>query len=336
MTKTDSFISTADRLAALAEPVRLRIVAALETAELSVGEVARVVQLPQSTISRHLKSLAEAGWVIRRAEGPSTFYCVAMDDLSPEARDIWSAVRVHAVDGAQLAEDSRRIAAVLAERRTDSVTFFGRLGGEWDQVRTQLFGSRFTAEAMLNLISRDWVIADVGCGTGNAAELLATRVAEVIAIDQSTAMLEAAQRRLESHAPNNSTNNSSNDPSIISSKVRFVLGGTETLPIADASVDAVTCVLVLHHVDEPWRALAEIRRVLRTFRGGGVALVVDMQRHTRDEYRRTMGHKHQGFDAPMIEAMATKAGLKLVHYEALAPEPESMGPGLFAARLEVL
>lgn len=316
--KSEHLITTADRLAALGEGLRLRLVAALESAELSVGEVARVVQVPQSTVSRHLKALAEAGWVTRRADGPATFYRVSMDDMSPEARDVWHAVRAHAVDAAQLAEDQRRVSAVVAERRTDSVTFFGRLGGEWDAVRSQLFGTRFTAEALLGLVPRNWTVADIGCGTGNAAELLASRVADVIAVDQSETMLAAARRRV--HGMHN---------------VRFEAGTVESLPLNDASVDAVISVLVLHHVAEPGRALAEMRRVLRTFRGGGVALVVDMQRHTREEFRRTMGHLHQGFDRATMSTLASDAGLSLTRYIELAPEPESMGPGLFAARLEV-
>lgn len=317
--KADPTITTADRLAALGEVLRLRLIAALESAELSVGEVARVLQLPQSTISRHLKALAEAGWVVRRAEGPATYYRVSMDELGPEARDIWAAVRAHAVDATQLAEDARRIGAVLAERRTDSITFFGRVGGEWDQVRTQLFGGHFTCEALLGLIPRNWVVADVGCGTGNVAEVLAPRVEQVIAVDQSGGMLDAAKRRLDG-----------------ATNVRFVEGGVESLPLRDASVDAATCLLVLHHVERPELALREMRRILRTNRGGAVALVVDMQRHSREEYHRTMGHKHLGFDADTLAALSRQAGLTLARYDALIPHPDSLGPGLFAARLELI
>lgn len=317
--KAEPTITTADRLAALGEVLRLRLIAVLESAELSVGEVARVVQLPQSTVSRHLKALAEAGWVVRRAEGPATYYRVSMDELGPESRDIWAAVRAHAVDATQLAEDARRIGAVLAERRTDSVTFFGRVGGEWDQVRAQLFGGQFTCEALLGLIPRNWVVADIGCGTGNAAEVLAQRVEQVIAIDQSTGMLDAAKRRLDG-----------------ATNVRFVEGQVESLPLKDATVDAATCLLVLHHVEKPELALREMRRVMRTSRGGGVALVVDMQRHTREEYHRTMGHKHLGFDADTLAELAKTAGLNLARYDALTPHPDSLGPGLFAARLELL
>ena len=57
------------RLALLAEPVRIRILALLEQQELVVGELVRILQLPQSTVSRHLKALRTAGWIERRSEG---------------------------------------------------------------------------------------------------------------------------------------------------------------------------------------------------------------------------------------------------------------------------
>ena len=54
--------------------------------------------------------------------------------------------------------------------------FFGRVGGEWDQIRTQLFGRAFTAEALAALADPSWTVADLGCGTGDAASLLAASV----------------------------------------------------------------------------------------------------------------------------------------------------------------
>lgn len=68
-----------DSLAALADPVRGRLLMALERHELAVGELAAVLQLPQSTVSRHLKTLVEAGWVASRADGPSRRYRFAAD-----------------------------------------------------------------------------------------------------------------------------------------------------------------------------------------------------------------------------------------------------------------
>ncbi|QOJ01390.1 MAG: metalloregulator ArsR/SmtB family transcription factor [Phycisphaeraceae bacterium] len=304
----------AERVSSLGEPVRLRLLRILESNELSVGEIAKVVQGPQSSVSRHLKALADAGWVVRRTEGTATLYRLTMDDLTPACRGVWTAIRDEAATSMEMAEDGRRVEAVLAERRTDSQAFFGRVAGEWDELRTSLFGERFTPAALLGLLPRSWTVADLGCGTGDAAAWLAPVVARVIAVDQSEAMIAAGCRRL-AHAGN----------------VEFVRGDLERLPLADASVDAAVMGLVLHHVEDPSAALREARRVLRPTPGGGVLMVIDMVAHDRAEYRPTMGHKHLGFSGARMSELMRGAGFAGCEYRELPRETQARGPGLFAA-----
>lgn len=313
MRRAEETSSVTERLAALGEFVRLRIMRLLESQELSVGEVAQVVQLPQSTVSRHLKVLADGGWVARRNEGTATLYRLVFDDLSPSCRALWRTVREQ-MSGGELAEDSRRLAAVLDERKTDSQTFFGRASGEWDAIRAELFGNRFTSLALLSLFRRNWTIADIGCGTGNASELIAPVVERVLAIDQSTEMLNAARRRLRGH-----------------DNIEFIESPAERVKGLDGTVDVCVCMLVLHHLDQPEGAMRQMHRLLRADRGGGLALVVDMLNHDRDAYRRTMGHRHLGFNREAIETMMKRAGFTEISYRELPSEPEAKGPGLFAA-----
>ncbi len=303
-----------DLLADLGDPVRLRMLSILEREELSVGEVAQVVQLPQSTVSRHLKALSEGGWLRRRSAGPATLYRLSLDELDPAARELWLAVRQHAESLAGGEEDRRRLGSVLARRREDSIAFFGKLAGQWDDLRQELFGTSFTADALLSLIPAEWVVADLGCGTGNAAEHIAPYVEQVIAVDQSETMLAAAQKRL--HGARN---------------VEYRVGTLEALPLADESVDAVTCLLVLHHVEEPVRVLREMHRVLRTYRGGGLAVIVDMVAHDRAEYREQLGHRHLGFAHEEMERMLREAGFPRIRMRELPASPSGKGPGLFVA-----
>ena len=58
-----------DQLTALSDAIRGRILAVLEGRELTVSELCDIVQLPQSTVSRHLKTLADGDWVTSRPEG---------------------------------------------------------------------------------------------------------------------------------------------------------------------------------------------------------------------------------------------------------------------------
>lgn len=301
----------AELLSALSEPLRLRICRMLEQQELTVGEVAKVVQMPQSTVSRHLKVLADAGWVVRRTEGTAAYYQLTLDDLSPAARAVWVAVRSSGDADPQLNEDARRLEAVLAERPIDSKSYFGRVAGAWDKVRAELFGHDFTARALCSLLPRHWVVADLGCGAGNGAELIAPFVREVIGVDESDAMLSAAKRRLSGL-----------------DNVRLERGRIEQLPLKDGEVDAALCILVLHHLPEPARAIREMRRILKP---GGLAAVIDMNEHGRAIYRHTMGHQHLGFSAERVKQLFMDAGLVDVAVSPLPSDPDSKGPGLFVA-----
>jgi SAM-dependent methyltransferase len=306
--------SLAEILAPLSEPIRLRLLRLLEADELSVGELASIVQVPQSTVSRHLKILSDGGWLVRRSVGTATLYRLVLDDLSPSIRSLWLPIRAQLAHSPDTEEDDRRLQGVLLERRIDSQAFFGRVAGEWDALRARLFGTDFTATAMLGLLPRTWTVADLGCGTGNASELLAGHIQKVIAVDQSEPMLKAARKRLGS-APN----------------ITLLQGPLERLPLRDRTVDATVCILVLHHVPEPVAALREMKRILRSENSGGVALVVDMLEHDREEFRHSMGHAHLGFSAADIRDSMKQAGFKAVNVTILPSDPEAKGPGLFAA-----
>lgn len=61
----------------LEEETRLRILALLmEAGELCVCDLIAILQLPQSTISRHLAHLRNAGWLQDRREGVWIYYSI--------------------------------------------------------------------------------------------------------------------------------------------------------------------------------------------------------------------------------------------------------------------
>lgn len=316
---TDS-IPLASSLSTLSDALRLRMLRVLEREELAVGEVAKIVQLPQSTVSRHLKTLAEGGWLSRRSEGTATLYRVVLDDLDTPMRSLWVTVRdsINEQPSLELEADLRRLGHVVQARRTDSRAFFGRVAAEWQSVRESLFGHSFTAPGLLALLDPDWVVADLGCGSGDAARHLAPHVKSVLAVDQSEAMLETAAGLLGSH-----------------SNVELLCGDLEAVPLPDRSVDAAVVSLVLHHVENPQAVLAEAARVLRTSNNGGTLVVIDMLAHDRDEYRRTMGHVHLGFDPATIEQMLTEAGFARTRVHELPTQTDTRGPGLFVASARV-
>lgn len=63
-----------DQLTVLSDAIRVRMLAVLEGRELTVSELCDVVQLPQSTVSRHLKTLLDGEWVASRRDGTRRLY----------------------------------------------------------------------------------------------------------------------------------------------------------------------------------------------------------------------------------------------------------------------
>jgi ArsR family transcriptional regulator len=298
-------------LGSLADPTRLRLLALLERHELGVVELCDVLQLPQSTVSRHLKVLAEEGWLLSRRDGTAHFY--RADDAPPAAaRRLWKVARAELGGWATLEQDGVRLARRLAARREESDAFFAGAAGEWEKLRGELYGAAFGGEALLALLPRDLVVADLGCGTGDLSARLARHVRKVVAVDRSAAMLKAARRRVEGLG-----------------NVELHRADLEALPLDDASCDAALLVLALTYVLEPGRVLAEAHRIVRP---GGTVAVVDLLAHDDDAFRRRMGQASLGFEPGALQALVALAGLDAARCHALPPEPGARGPALFLCR----
>ncbi len=303
--------SMVDHLATLADPLRCRMLQVLERHELTVSELCVVMQLPQSTVSRHLKTLADASWVNSRRDGTSRYYSMTVEDLDAGARRLWPILREQVAATAGAEHDERRVQSVLARRRTKSEQFFSSASGQWDRLREELFGTAFHLHALLGLLDPAAIVGDLGCGTGQLTELVAPHVARVVAVDSSADMLQAARRRLADLA-----------------NVDVRHGALEGLPIDEGQLDLAMMGLVLHHVPNPARALGECARVLKP---GGRALVIDMLPHDRVEYQQQMGHVWLGFPERQMHKLLAAAGFGGIRSRALPINQEARGPALFAA-----
>jgi ubiquinone/menaquinone biosynthesis C-methylase UbiE len=300
-----------DDLTALADSTRSRMLLLLERHELTVGELCSVLQLPQSTVSRHLKTLSDASWVSSRRDGTSRYYTLALDDRGPATRRLWTLLReqVSATPGAD--QDARRLKTVLARRQTKSQQFFESAAGQWDKLREELFGRASYLQALPALLEPSWTVGDLGCGTGEVAAALAPFVSRVIAVDRSGEMLQAARRRLRD-----------------ARNVDVRRGDLESLPIDDGTLDAATLLLVLHHMPSPAAALSEAFRVLRP---GGRVAIADMLPHDHEEYRQQMGHVWLGFAEDQLQRLLAAAGFRDVRLVPLPTSADAKGPALFVA-----
>jgi ubiquinone/menaquinone biosynthesis C-methylase UbiE len=300
-----------DDLTTLSDSTRSRMLVLLERHELTVTELCGVLQLPQSTVSRHLKTLADASWVVSRRDGTSRYYTLSVDDRDAPTRRLWSLLREQVAATAGADQDARRLKGVLARRQSKSQEFFESTAGQWDKLREELFGAASHLQALPALLDERWTIGDLGCGTGQVASALAPFVARVIAVDRSGEMLQAARRRLRDLPT-----------------VEVKRGELEALPIADAELDAATLLLVLHHLPDPAAALAEASRVLKP---DGRLVILDMLPHDREEYRQQMGHVWLGFGDDQLRRLLASSGFERVRIVPLPAHAAAKGPALFVA-----
>lgn len=308
-------IAHADRLlswmASLADPTRLRLLRLLERHELGVVELCDVLQLPQSTVSRHLKVLLNQKWARSRRQATTHLYRTILDELDPAARKLWLLAREQTDRWPTVKQDQLRLDRLLHDRELDSQTFFAGAAAEWETLRRELYGEHFSASALLALLPSDLVIADLGCGSGNLAAELAPHVKTVIAVDNSPAMLKAAKHRTAGMT-----------------NVQLRKGDLAAVPIEDGSCDAALLVLALSYVTAPENVLEEMHRILKP---GGRAVIVDLLPHDREDFRRQMGQTSRGMDLVELNQMMAKAGFVDMKLRQLPPEPGVKGPALFMA-----
>jgi ArsR family transcriptional regulator len=298
-------------MGALSDPTRIRLLLLLERRELGVAELCAILQMPQSTVSRHLKVLLEQGWVLGRAQATNRLYRLGPQAREGMGRRLWLLAREEAAQWPATRHDALRLARRLEPSRRDAQAFFAGAAGRWDRLRAELYGSSFETLALVSLLPPEWTVADLGCGTGQAAAALAPFVRSVIGIDQSAAMLRAAARRTSALA-----------------NVELRQGSLEALPLVDASVDAALLLLALTYVADPTQAAAEVCRVVRP---GGRVVIVDLLRHDRDDFRRRMGQESLGFEAEELRGVLDGAGFIETAARPLAPEPAAKGPALLLA-----
>ena len=293
----------------LSDLTRARLLRLLERTELTVVEMCSTLQLPQSTVSRHLKLLSDDGWAVSRRDGTSNLYRMPNGEMDPGQKKLWSLVKSHSVSIGTSDLDDARLEQVVEARRSRSQAFFSSAAGKWDRLRADLFGHRVDAWAFAAALPGDAIVGDLGCGTGAVAQTIAPWVQQVVAVDSSAAMMQSARKRLKD-LPN----------------IDLRRGELTQLPIEDETLSHAILILVLPYLMTPQSVFQEAWRVTKP---GGKLIVVDMVPHDRSEYREELGHSWQGFPAYQIQSWMTQAGWQEMRYALMPPETEAKGTGLF-------
>jgi ubiquinone/menaquinone biosynthesis C-methylase UbiE len=294
-------------LKAAGEETRLRVLALLAEAELTVSDLTDILRQSQPRISRHLKLLAEAGLVERFREGTWAFFRLAeQGGGAAVARSLLD--RLDPADQTVI-RDRARLASVRQARAAAAQAYFRAHAVEWDRIRKL----HVTDEAVEGAIKAALAekpfrsLLDLGTGTGRMLELFGGEIERGLGLDLSLDMLLMARDRLERG-------------SLKHCSVRQ--GDIYDLALANDSFDVVILHQVLHFLDDGWRAIREAARVLRP---GGRLLVVDFAPHEQEFLREQFAHRRLGFAPETVTQWMTASGLEPVLHKSLAPEPGSDG-----------
>jgi len=291
-------------LKAAGEGTRLRILALLAEADLTVSDLTEILRQSQPRLSRHLRLLAEAGLVERFREGSWAFFRLGERG---SAADIARALIARLdTDDPAITRDRERLAAVRATRAAAAQNYFRRHAAEWDRIR-KLHVADTAVEAAIGAALADKPIRallDLGTGTGRMLELFAGEVERGLGLDLSLDMLSLARARLDRAGLKHCS-------------VRQ--GDIYDLALPRDSFDVVIIHQVLHFLDDSARAIREAARVLRP---SGRLLVVDFAPHDLEFLREEHAHRRLGFAAETVAQWLEAAGLDVLRQQTFPPGPE--------------
>lgn len=268
--------------------------------------------MTQPTVSRQLAPLRELGLVDQRREGTWVFYSPG-DAMSEQG--MLSVLRAGFANMPTFNDDIAGVKRVLEARRERSKKFFNERAGFYGHGKEPGGGYEAIATAFsLALDGKD--VIDLGCGEGGLALLMARGGANVTAVDSAPNMVDYLSNRAAQDKLRN---------------LKVLLGDFESVPLPDASADFIIISQALHHAARPAGAIVEAARLARP---GGRVVILDLERHDREEMRFEYGDLWLGFNAEEVKAMMGEAKLVEVSVKTIGTkEPPNV---LFAVGTKAL
>lgn len=298
-------------LRAAAEGTRLRILALLMQAELTVSDLTEILRQSQPRISRHLKLLSEAGLIERHREGSWAFFRVADQEGGAEMVRLLS--EYLDPEDPVLSRDRERLVAVRQARAKAAQDYFSAHAAQWDRIR-KLHAADDAVEAAIVQALADKPmrsLLDLGTGTGRMLELFGPSIERGLGVDLSPDMLSLARARLDRAGLKHCS-------------VRQ--GDIYNLALPRESFDVVLVHQVLHFLEDGARAIREAARVLTP---AGRLMVIDFAPHDLEFLREEHAHHRLGFAPETVSQWLEAAGLDVTLQTNIAPE----GDGKIAVSL---
>lgn len=274
---------------ALSDETRLRLLIVLQKYELNVNEIVLVVDMIQSGVSRHLKILLESGLLTSRRDGSFIYYSAAKNQ---RVGTLVSLIEQGSKREDVFKKDLAKSREMIKIRQNRTKGFFKTVAPRWDRLKKEVLGNFNLNSVIIEKLSLEGHISDLGCGTGELIEILAQKVShKVIGIDSSPEMLEQARSRLSK---------------LENAQLR--LGELEHLPMRNKEIDTVIMNMVLHHISQPRLPIAEAYRVLKP---GGMFVLSDFEKHDAQKIKKILGGSWMGFEKEQITTWLTDHGFNI-------------------------
>lgn len=290
-----------EALRAAGEGTRLRLLSLLSEGEHSVKDLTEILGQSQPRVSRHLKLLADAGLVVRHAEGAWAYY-----RLSPNGNggDLarWLISRLDHTD-AERRRDMERLEAVRAAQQAQAAAYFAKVAESWDLLRSLHVPEEAVEAAIVEAAGPQPVdlLLDLGTGTGRMLELLAPHYRRGIGLDASREMIAVARARLAAAG-------------IGQAQIR--LGDLADIDQSFGPAELIVIHQVLHYFDDPGRVLSQARRALAP---GGRMLIVDFAPHELEFLRSHHAHRRLGLSDAQMFQWARAARLRVADLKTFPP-----------------
>lgn len=274
----------------LAEPGRLRLLALVAEAELSVGELAELLEDSQPNVSRYATSLRQGGLIVDRRQGTRTF--VRLAEWASRDPVVSDAIG----EGRRLCRGEGRLDRISSVvRRRDKAARRDFEEGERDpnEIKPAIEVPAY-AFAVAQLTQARGIAIDAGTGDGAMLDVLAPFFRRVIAIDRSPLQLKRAQARIAQRAYQN--------VELLCGEI----GDREVRLRVGEGADAVFATRLLHQTASPRVTMAALAALLRP---GGELLVIEHLAAQENEGTRELRVDEVGFTKDELQNLAATAGL---------------------------
>jgi len=338
------------QLKALADPTRLAIVDLVaRSGSFNVSEIQAILDVGQSTVSRHLNILARAGLLSARREGREIFYRRRVQDDRPD----FVSPLLAAMSDTTSPEQAARLAEIIQRRRalsraffdapktskctpalpapapsrTASVGYVSSTAPETAVEEIDIAGPGLPQELDGSTRPRvpdvyAWVlqrlagcssVVEVGTGDGRFLPSLQESATRVIAVDGSKALLAAAADFAAAHP---------------GAPVDARVGELDRLPLVDGEVDAAVAHMVMHHAPDPPHAVTELARILCP---GGRVVIGDLFPHDEQWMREELADQWLGLDEFDVRTWLEQAGFGDIEWTRIE-EPGALKAFVVSAR----